>query len=209
MHQQQVPNDFIQSGCDAYNSGQYVKAGRMFILALRKARQDNSKGETICMIRFNLGLFYCQQKRYKKAERCFLSALTICHEQGDRDSELRVLLQLAELYSRWDKPRRASRMYKAILSEPQFVESLSVLDKDNVYSKVFKLFYTQGNYSRAAMICQEALQAVSTQEDTKPLATRWSVFRERCIDMQRGRRRNDGTVVVDNVRSLDFSPPSS
>ncbi len=196
MHPLQASNDFIHSGCTAYNNGQYAKAGRMFIMALKKAREANCEGETLCMIRFNLGLYYCHQKRYKKAESCFLSALTICREQKDFESEYRVLMQLSDLYARWDKPRRSSRTYQEILSTSRIASKLSVLELDTVFSKLFKLYYTTGKYTRASQVCQEAVRWLLKKEDGTALASRWSVFQEHCDDVQRGRRNKDGTGIV-------------
>lgn len=204
MPSQQASNDFIHSGCTAYNNGQYAKAGRMFIMALKKARQANCEGETICMIRFNLGLYYCQQKRYKKAESCFLSALKICQEQKDIESEYRVHMQLAELYARWEKPRRAARVYQAILGTQHLMSRLSALEIDVVFSKLFKLYYTTGKLNRAGQVCQEAARVLLLKDNAQPLAARWSVFNEHCTDVQRNRR--NGTVVSTENNSLTFNP---
>lgn len=205
MHSPQASNDFIHSGCTAYNNGQYAKAGRMFIMALKKARQANCEAETLCMIRFNLGLYYCHQKRYKKAERCFLSAVTICREQKDVESEYRVLMQLSELYTHWEKPRRASRMYQEILATAHIASKLSALELDTVFSKLFKLYYTTGKYNRAAQVCQEAVRALILKEDSKPLTARWNVFHEHCTDIQRGRRSKDGAVISTGTNNLNFT----
>lgn len=175
---QDTLTQYINTACDAYLQGSYQTAGKMFLEALRKAKVEQNKTH-LSLILFNLGLFYRQQRRYKKAIVCLERALSQA-PPNDPDAKVRILVALAQLHRLTDKPVRAARSYVNAVETYQNEEDVRPMQLDKIYSGLFSLYYSDRKFTKAESTCKDAIETFSKVRNCEPMVTRWRILLQHC-----------------------------
>ena len=109
---------YIMAGNKAYRSGQYAKAEKQWVAALKEAEKFGQEDPRLATSLNNLAALYQAQSKYAKAEPLYLRALAIKEKAlgAEHPDLVRSLNNLAALYRAQDKYKEAEPLYQRALA---------------------------------------------------------------------------------------------
>lgn len=154
-----VLQNYLDVGSAAYARGQFRMAGKMFYAAFREAKKCDEKDPRLTTVFANLGVFYFQQRRYRKAEQLCKKAIVVHHHNGLISSHAATTMHLLG-----DVYRMQGKMLSALRSYKQAIKILHTLAADHsqqnvLFEKIIDEYCSQQKFSLAESWCRKGLRA--------------------------------------------------
>lgn len=148
--------DLLQTGVVAYTQGQFEKARKLYMRALKEARkiEDN---RYIAMSLYNIGLIHENKAEFDTAMEYYHESLETCEELEDKTVGASCLVNIGQIQHIWGQSEKALE---------SFQEALQILEKEGrifatemgaVLNAIGLVYMSLGNFSDAAQYFQQSL----------------------------------------------------